>query len=204
MRKVIVSLSMSLDGFIAGPNDGPDNSLGDGGEWLFKWYSGGDTNFEWPGGTMTSNISAASAAYLREMTSTVGALVTGRRTFDIARAWNGRHPLDVPVVVMTHTIPPEWAGKDSVFVFVRDGVESAIARAQEIAGNKNVAVCAASIMQQALKTGLLDEIYVDLAPLLLGGGVRLFGHLGSRPVELQCTRVIEGQGVTHLAYRVIK
>jgi dihydrofolate reductase len=195
---------MSLDGYIAGPNDGPENSLGDGGEQLFKWYSSGDADFKWPSDTMTSRVSAASAAHLREMIPTIGALVTGRRTFDIAHAWGGRHPLDVPVVVMTHAIPPEWAGKDSIFTFVSDGVESAVARAQKIAGNKNVAVGAASITQQCLKAGLLDEIHIDLVPVLLGGGVRLFDHLGIEPIELECLRVIQAPGVTHLAFRVVK
>jgi dihydrofolate reductase len=204
MGKVMVRLSMSLDGFIAGPNDGPENHLGDGGEYLFKWYSSGDTDFKWPSGTMTSKVSAVSAAHLREMIATIGALVTGKRTFDIAHAWGGRHPLDVPVVVVTHTIPQEWAGKESVFEFVSDGVESAVARAKEIAGNKNVAVSAASITQQCLKAGLLDEIHVDLAPVLLSGGVRLFDHLGIEPIELERTRVIETPGVTHLAFRVVK
>jgi dihydrofolate reductase len=200
----MVRLSMSLDGFIAGPNDGPENPLGDGGEHLFEWYSSGDTDFKWPSGTMTSKVSATSAAHLREMIPTIGALVTGRRTFDIARAWGGRHPLDVPVVVVTHTIPQEWAGKDSVFTFVSDGVESAIAQARQIAGDKNVTVGAASVAQQCLKAGLLDEITIDLAPVLLGGGVRLFDHLGLEPIELERMRVVEAPGVTHLAFRVVK
>jgi dihydrofolate reductase len=204
MGKVLVQLSMSLDGFIAGPNDGPENPLGDGGEWLFKWYSSGDTDFKWPSGTMTSKVSAVSAAHLREMLPTVGALVTGRRTFDIAHAWGGRHPLNVPVVVMTHTIPQEWAGKDSVFTFVSDGVESAVARAQKIAGKKAVAVGAASATQQCLRARLLDEIHIDLVPVLLGGGVRLFDHLGNEPIELERTQVVEAPGVTHLAFRVVK
>ncbi len=204
MGKVIVRLSVSLDGFIAGPNDGPDNPLGDGGEHLFEWYSSGDTDFEWPSGTMTSKVSAVSAAHLREMIPTLGALVTGRRTFDIARAWGGRHPLDVPVVVVTHTIPQEWAGKDSVFTFVSDGVESALAQAQKIAGDKNVTVGAASVAQQCLKAGLLDEITIDLVPVLLGGGVRLFDHLGIEPIELERMRVVEAPGVTHLTFRVVK
>jgi dihydrofolate reductase len=153
---------------------------------------------------MTSKVSAVSAAHLREMIPTIGALVTGRRTFDIARAWGGRHPLDVPVVVMTHTIPQEWTGKDSIFTFVSDSVESAIARAQKIAGNKNVAVGAASVTQQCLRAGLLDEIYIDLIPVPLGGGVRLFDHLGDEPIKLERRRVIQAPGVTHLAFRVVK
>ncbi len=204
MGKVLVSLSMSLDGFIAGPNDGPENPLGDGGEQLFEWYSSGNTDFKWPSGTMTSRVSAASAAYLRETVPTIGALVTGRRTFDIAHAWGGRHPLNVPVVVVTHALPREWAGKDSIFTFDSEGVESAVARAQEIARNKNVAVGAASIVQQCLKAGLLDEIYIDLVPVLLGCGVRLFDHLGGEPIALERLRVIKATGVTHLAFRIVK
>ncbi|GIV95375.1 MAG: deaminase [Herpetosiphonaceae bacterium] len=204
MGKVMVGLAMSLDGFIAGPNDGPENPLGDGGEHLFKWYSSGDVDFTWPSGTMMSKVSAESAALLREMVPTIGSLVTGRRTFDIARAWGGRHPLDVPVVVLTHTIPQEWAGKESVFTFVSDGIESAVARAKTIAGHKNVAVSAASIVQQCLRAGLLDEIHINLVPVLLGRGVRLFDHLGIEPIELERTRVIEAPGVTHLTFRVVK
>ena len=204
MGKVIVQLSMSLDGFIAGPNDNTENSLGDGGEYLFKWYSSGDTDFKWPSGTMMSKVPTISAEYLREMVPAIGALVTGRRTFDIAHGWGGRHPLDVPVVVLTHTFPQEWIGKESVFTFVSDGVESAVARAKEIAGNKNVAVSAASIAQQCLMAGLLDEIHIDLAPVLLGGGIRLFDHLGTKPIELERTRVIAAPGITHLTFRVLK
>jgi dihydrofolate reductase len=153
---------------------------------------------------MTSEVSAVSAAHLREMVPTLGALVTGRRTFDIAHAWGGRHPLNVPVVVMTHTIPQEWAGKDSVFTFVSDGIESAVARAQQIAGDKNASVGAASITQQCLNAGLLDEIYIDLVPVLLGGGVRLFDRLSIKPIELESIGVAEAPGVTHLGFRVVR
>lgn len=204
MGKVIVRITMSLDGFIAGPNDSPENSLGDGGAHLFKWFSGGDTAFQWPSGTMTSMLSAASAASLRELMPAIGAMVTGRRAFDIARAWNGRHPLDVPVIVLTHTVPHEWAGKDSAFTFVNDGIESAIALAQKTAGNKDVMVGAASLTQQCLKAGLLDEIHIDLVPVLLGGGVRLFDPLNAGFIQLEQTQAIVAPGVTHLTYRVIK
>ncbi len=204
MGKVMVELSMSLDGFIAGPNDGPENPLGDGGEYLFRWYSSGDTAFSWPSGMMTSKVPAASAARLREMLPTIGALVTGRRTFDIAHGWDGKHPMNIPVVVMTHSIPKEWAGKDSIFTFVSDGIESAIAQAKKIAGDKDVAVGTASVTQQCLRAGLLDEIHIDLAPVLLGGGVRLFDVFGNGPVELERTDVVRAPGVTHLAFRVVK
>jgi len=204
MGKVMIEISMSLDGFVAGPNDGPENPLGDKGEGLFYWYSGGDTVFNWPSGTMTSKISAASAARFRKILPTIGVIVSGRRTFDITRGWGGRHPVDVPVVVLTHTVPKEWAGKDSIFTFVSDGIEAAIARARKIAGDKNVSISTASIAQQCLRAGLLDEIHIDLAPVLLGGGVRLFGPLEKAPVDLECTGVIRTPGVTHLAFRVVK
>ncbi len=204
MGKVIVQLSMSLDGFIAGPNDDLDNPLGDNGGALFKWYESGDTAFVWPSGTMTNHVSAISAAFLREMVPTVGAIVTGRRTFDIAHAWDGKHPVNVPIVVMTHHIPEEWAGQASVFTFVTDGIEQAVARAKQLAGDKNVAVGAASIAQQCLNAGWLDEIYVDLVPVLLGGGVRLFDHLAHKPIQLERIRVVEAPGVTHLGFRVVK
>jgi dihydrofolate reductase len=205
MGKVILDITMSLDGFIAGPNDGPERGLGEGGERLFDWYFQGDTQFETPSGTMTFKTDPASAKLLSEM-FTAGALVTGRRTFDITNGWNGRHPVDVPIFVVTHTVPQEWieAHKGAPFTFVTDGVASAIQQAKAAAGDKNVGVGAASIAQQAIKAGLLDEIQIHLVPLLLGKGVRLFEHLGSGPVELEGTRVVEGAGVTHLRYSVVK
>jgi len=181
---------MSLDGFIAGPNDGPEAPLGDGGERLFAWYASGDTDFEMPSGTMTFSVSPQSAEVLQEV-HTVGALVTGRRTFDIANAWGGRHPVDVPVFVVTHTVPQEWADEGSPFTFVTDGVESAVEKAKEVAGENDVAVGAASIAQQCIRAGLLDELYIHLAPVLLGDDVRLFDNLGAVPIELQSTRVVE-------------
>ncbi|MCA1717178.1 MAG: dihydrofolate reductase family protein [Actinobacteria bacterium] len=203
MGKVSTGLSMSLDGFIAGPNDGPERILGDGGEWILKWYFSGDTDYEMPNGRMTLKVSPASAELLQEVHRTIGALVSGRRTFDIANGWGGRHPLDVPVFVVTHTVPQEWVYEGSPFTFVTDGVESAVEKAKKAAGDKNVAVGAASIAQQCIKAGLLDEIHIDLVPVLLGKGIRLFEHLGPEPIELESTKVIEAPGVTHLTFRVV-
>jgi len=204
MGKVSTGLSMSLDGFIAGPNDGLGSPLGDGGERLFAWYSSGDTDYRLPGTEMIFKISPQSAELLREAHSKMGAFVTGRRTFDIANGWGGRPPLGVPTFVVTHTVPQEWAYEGSPFTFVTDGVESAVEQAKAIAEDKNVAVGAASIAQQSIRAGLLDEIHVDLVPVLLGGGVRLFEHLGTEPIGLERTRVIEAPGVTHLTFRVVK
>jgi dihydrofolate reductase len=204
MGKVATGLSMSLDGFIAGPNDGQGQPLGEGGERLFAWFSAGDTEYGLPGTEMVFRVSQQSAEMLREAHAGMGAFVTGRRTFDIANGWGGSPPLGVPTFVVTHTVPEEWVYEDSPFQFVTDGVESAVEKARAAAGERNVAVGAASIAQQCLRAGILDEIHVDLVPLLIGDGVRLFEHLGSGPIELESTRVIEGAGVTHLTFRVVK
>ncbi len=171
---------------------------------LFDWYSSGDTDYEMPGTEMVFRVSPASADLLREAHGTMGAFVTGRRTFDIANGWGGSPPLGVPSFVVTHTVPQEWVYEGSPFTFVTDGVESAIQQARAVAGGKTVAVGAASLAQQCLKLGLLDEIQIHLVPVLLGEGVRLFDHLGGEPIELESTRVIETPGVTHLTFRVIK
>ena len=112
--------------------------------------------------------------------------------------------MDVPVFVVSSSVPPEWVYEGSPFTFVTDGLESALEQAQAVAGDKDVGVGAANIVQQCIRAGLLDEIHVDLVPVLLGDGVRLFDHLGTEPIELESTRVIEGAGVTHLTFRVVK
>jgi dihydrofolate reductase len=204
MGKVAVGLTMSLDGFIAGPNDGPERPLGEGGERLFEWYSGGDTEYEMPGTGMVFRISPQSVELLREVNERMGAFVTGRRTFDIANGWGGNPPLGVPTFVVTHSVPEEWIYEGSPYTFVTDGVERAVELAKEVAGDRDVAVGAASIAQQCIRAGLLDEVHANLAPVLLGGGIRLFEHLGTTPIDLESTRVIEAPGVTHLTFRVVK
>jgi dihydrofolate reductase len=204
MGKVIFENSMSLDGFVAGPNDGPENGLGDGGEGLFAWYDSGDIDFPLPGTDMVFKLSRASADLLQEEWGRLGAMVAGRRMFDIAHAWGGNPPGGGPCFVVTHNQPQEWVKPGSPFTFVTDGVESAIRQAKQVAGGKDVALSSASIMQQSLKAGLLDEIQIDLAPVVLGGGVRLFDNVGAAPIELEIIRVVEGIGVTHLKYRVVK
>ena len=204
MGKVATGLSMSLDGFIAGPNDGPGQPLGEGGGQLFAWFSAADTEYELPGTEMVFKVSQQSAEMLREAHAGMGAFVTGRRTFDLANGWGGSPPLGVPTFVVTHTVPEEWVYEGSPYEFVTDGVEGAVERARAVAGEKDVAVGAASIARQCIRAEILDEIHVDLVPVLLGDGVRLFEHLGTGPIELQSTRVIEGAGVTHLTFRVVK
>jgi dihydrofolate reductase len=204
MGKVIFENSMSLDGFVAGPNDRPDNPLGDGGERLFAWYNSGDTALPLPGTDMVFKVSRASAELLLRTWSTLGAMVAGRRMFDIAGAWGGNPPGGGNCFIVTHTAPSEWVTPGSPFTFVTDGVESAVRQAKHAAGDKDVGVSSASIAQQCLRAGLLDEIQIDLAPVLLGGGVRLFDNLGATPFDLESLWVVEAPGVTHLGFRVVK
>ena len=203
MGKVVFNMTMSLDGFVAGPNDSPENGLGDGGDNLFNWYFSGDTEVRISEGTPVLKVSRQSAEVLKESFKTYGAGVWGRRTFDIAGAWGG-HPPGTPCFIVTHHPPQEWVKEGSPFTFVTDGVESAIHQAKAAAGEKDVVICTASVLQQALKAGLVDEIYVDVAPLLLGNGVRLFEHFGEAPLELEKIRAIDAPGVTHLGFRVVK
>jgi dihydrofolate reductase len=204
MGKVATGLTMSLDGFIAGPNDGPEHPLGEGGMRLFDWYSSGDTEYAMPGTEMVVRVSQQSADLLREAHSKMGAFVTGRRTFDITNGWGGSPPLGVPSFVVTHTVPEDWVYEGSPYTFVTEGIESAVEQAKEAAGEKDVAVGAASIAQQCIRAGLLDEIHIDLVPVLLGDGVRLFDNLGHGQVELERMEIIEAPDVTHMTFRVVR
>ena len=203
MGKVTFNMTMSLDGFVAGPNDGPENGMGDGGMRLFDWYSNGDTEVPISDGNMVLKVSAQSAKLMKEAFAMYGAGVWGRKTFDIARAWGG-HPPGSPAFILTHRVPQEWVKEGSPFTFVTEGVESAIRQAKAVAGDKNVVVCTASVLQQCLKAGLMDEVHIDLVPVLLGGGLRLFDNLGEEHIELECIRAIQAPGVTHLGFRVVK
>lgn len=198
MGIVSTGFSMSLDGFVAGPNDDETQ--------VFVWMTSGDTDFTLTAGTgeYELKISEESAEMFEEAINTVGVLVAGRRLFDMTGAWGGKHPMNVPVVVVTHNIPQEWVYEGSTFTFVTDGVESSIKKAQEIAGDKKIAIASTTIVQQALNAGLLDEIHIDLVPFLLGDGVRLFERLKVAPVELGDPQVGIGKGVTHLTYPVKK
>lgn len=203
MGNVVFHMTMSLDGFVAGPNDGPENGLGDGGAPLFNWYSSGDTKVPIEDGHMVLKVSALSAEMLKEALANSGAGVWGRKTFDIAHAWGG-HPPGTPCFILTHHPPPEWVYEGSPFTFVTDGIESAIRQARQASGEKNVQICTATTLQQGLKAGLVDEIHVSVAPYLLGAGVRLFDLMGGQPIALALLRVVDAPGVTHLSYRVVK
>jgi dihydrofolate reductase len=194
MATVGTELSMSLDGFITDPAGGVDH--------IFDWYGNGPVTITMPSGEMEVHVSPASAVHLRDGFERVAALVTGRRTFDVTNGWNGRHTMDAPVFVVTHEVPEGWPRDDAPFTFVTEGVARAVELASEVAGDGLVGVAAADVVQQCINLGLLDEITVNLTPVLLGSGVRLFDHLSNVPVPLDDPVVIEGTGVTHLRYRV--
>ena len=198
MGTIAAGFSMSLDGFIAGLNDDVQR--------LFAWMSLGNTDLNLSSGDTDFDlkVSSESAKGFEEAIKATGAIVSGRRMFDVAGAWGGKHPLGAPVIVVTHTPPKEWIYEGSPFIFVTDGVESAIEKAWEIAGDKNIGVGGADITRQCIKLGLLDEIGIDLVPVLLGQGVRLFEYLGIEPIKLERTGVRESPGVTHLSFRIVK
>lgn len=193
MADVIANMSMSLDGFVADSEDRIDH--------LFEWFGSGDvevpTAVEWA----TFKTSEASAEMLRDAMDNVGALIAGRRLFDLTQGWGGTHPMGVPVFVVTHEAPAGWPHPDAPFTFVTDGLENAVEQAKKVAGDKNVAVASTTIAQQCLNLGLLDGVQVDLVPVLLGAGVRFFDHLDTT-TKLTGPKVVEGDGVTHLTYRV--
>jgi dihydrofolate reductase len=197
MSKVVALMSMSLDGFVADPNDGVAE--------VFDWYmSSGDVEFRTGGSDpMTFNVSAPSAEHLRALWSELGAVLTGRRTFEVADGWGGNHAWG-PAFVVTHHVPDGWPRPNSTVHFVTDGIESAVRQAKAAAGGKSVAVHGADTIQQLLNAGLLDEICVDVAAVLLGSGVRLFDHLAGTPTVLGNPSVVAGVGVTHLRYAVRK
>ena len=199
MSLTVLYMSMSLDGFVTGPNEGPDNGLGDGGERLHEWiFQGvGDHPKKAVGGQGSVN-----SQIVDEFMST-GAVITGRGTFDAAKGWGGDHHDGVPIYVLSRNPAPAWAAEWPAVHYVSD-LDAAVRDAKHAAGDKNVLVHGASVMvQRALTAGLLDELEIHLIPVLLGDGRRLFEHLGIEQRQLERIRVREGEGgVTHLRYRV--
>jgi dihydrofolate reductase len=197
VSKVVAIMSMSLDGFVADRHDGVAE--------VFDWYfNSGDEEFNTGGGDpMTFKVSAPSARHLRDLTSGLGAMLTGRRTFDVAQGWGGNHAWG-PAFVLSHDIPAGWPRPNSTVHFVLDGLESAVTQAKAAAAGKSVGVHGADTIQQLLNARLLDELNVDIAAVLLGSGIRLFDHLSGTPSVLGNPTVIHGVGVTHLRYPVLK
>jgi dihydrofolate reductase len=193
----VLSMSMSLDGFIAGPRDGNGNGLGDGGGRLHEWlFAGGGAD---AGSGVPTGPPGVNGDVYAELMAT-GAVVVGRRTFDIANGWGGDHH-GVPILVLTRR-PPDDAGDDWPLVSYVTDVETAMARAKDAAGDRDVLVHGARTAQLALAAGVLDELEIHQIPVLLGQGRRLFDGLGPEHMELELTRIVDGAGVTHLRYRV--
>ena len=198
MGKVIAQAMMSLDGYIAKD----DNTIGR----LFDWLQNGDVECVSPRGDMTLHLTPQSAEHWQAWASSFGVLVCGRTLFDITDGWGGRHDFDVPVVVVTHNVPSDWvdAHPDAPFHFVTDGIEAAIGQAQQIAGDRAVNVTAGVIAGQCLELGLLDEVAIDLVPVVMGAGRRFFGELAAADVALgNPTTCVQGDRVTHLVFPVI-
>lgn len=195
---VVANASVSLDGFIAYS----DNSIGD----LFQWYENGDVEVANAGDLPPFHLTRPSADYWNSWVSSLGALVVGRTLFDVTDGWRGQHPLAVPVVVLTHTPPTNWSYPGSEhFHFLSDGIDAAVAKAVELAQGRDVAVAAGTMAGQALAAGLLDEVAMDVVPLVLGSGRRFFGDLPLATVHLgDPLTVIEGKRVTHLRYPVVR
>jgi dihydrofolate reductase len=213
MGRVAFNISMSLDGFVAGPNPSTEEPLGEGGEALHEWAVGLATFQERHG--RSGGETGPDDDVLAEMFDGVGAVVMGRNMFggegpwgdDPWRGWWGDDPpYHTPVFVVTHHAREtlEMKGGTS-FTFVTDGVESAVAQAKAAAGEMDVSLAGgADVIQQCLRAGLVDEGQISVAPILLGGGTSLFGELGSDAPTVEKTRVIDSPGVTHLRFRVVK
>jgi dihydrofolate reductase len=204
VTKVIIDMTMSLDGYVAGPEDGPEFPLGkhDGAS-IFDWYFSGTEEYRDP---LFKPEPGPNLAEVKRMFEESGAYIFGRRTYEITHGWGGRHPVNgAPVFVLTHQPPnPETVPKGpSSIRFVTDGIESAIRQAKAAAGEKHVKLGGASPGKQALRAGLVDEILVHLAPYLLGGGVKLFDALPDG-VRLEKISVSDGPLATHLRYRIVR
>jgi dihydrofolate reductase len=197
MTKVAAGITTSLDGYITGPNDGPERGLGEGGERLHYWVFGGPWSYQ---DGARGEATGADKEYL-EGAARFGAVVAGRNTYEAAGAWGGRNPFGVPLFVVTHRMqdaPPP----DTGFRFAA-GLEEALAAAGEAAGGRDVSVMGgADVIRQALAAGLLDELSITIAPLVLGGGKRLFDGF-NQTVLLEHAGLLQSPLATHLSYRVV-
>ena len=195
MGAVIVNAAVSLDGYIA------DNSGGVGP--LFDYYGNGHIAITLGDPDRVFHVTPATAGYLRRFaTASIGAVVIGRRLFDLTNGWNGRPATGEAVFVVTHAPPPDWPFPNAPYTFVTQGVPAAIEKAKAFAGERDVTVTAGSIAGQAIEAGLVDQIHLNLVPVLLGSGIRFFGDYAGAVKLLGNPEVIEGDRVTHLVYRL--
>jgi len=196
MANVIVNASVSLDGFIAQQNDDPGA--------IFDWYENGPVAIAAGDPERVFHVSQASADYMRRTWPRIGAAIIGRRLFDITDGWKGRPANGDHVFVVTHRAPADWPYPDAPFTFVTDGLESAVRQALALAGDRDVSLTAGNLAGQALRLGLVDGIAMDLAPVILGSGVRFFGDFDGASLLLEETDNVPGDHVTHLAFRVLR
>lgn len=198
MTRLTAGITMSLDGYTTGPNDGPERGLGEGGERLHYWVFGGPWSYDAP---PRGEAIGADKEYLDEANANVGAVIGGRTTYEAAGAWGGSNPWPVPFFIVTHRPQDEPAGAGFTFV---DGFEAAVAKARKAAGDKDVQVMGgASLIRQALRAAVVDELTISIAPVLLGAGKLLFD--GTVPdIRLEPTRVRHSPLATHITYRVMR
>ena len=198
MTKVLAGITTSVDGFITGPDDGPDKGLGERGERLHYWVFGGPWTYE---GESRGEPTGEDAAWLAEMISRIGAVVGGRNTYEAARHWGEKNPWGLPFFIVTHR--PEDEPESGAFTFV-SGVKEAVERAVEVAGDKDVNVMGgADVIRQALAAGLIDELTIITAPVVLGGGKRLFEGFSSS-LDLEHLGVRQSQYATFVDYRILE
>lgn len=196
MTKVLAGITTSVDGYVAGPDDRPGQGLGEGGERLHYWVFGGPWTYD---NEPEGGASGEDAAWLQKVMSRLGAVVSGRWTYEAADHWGGENPWDMPLFIVTHR--PEEEPEGAGFTFV-SGVEEAVARAKEAAGDKDVHIMGgADIIRQALEAGLVEELTIIVAPVVLGGGKRLFDGF-SRWLELEHIGLRQSPHATFIDYRV--
>jgi len=197
MTKVAAGITISLDGYITGPNDGPGRGLGDGGEQLHYWVFGGPWSYD---EAAKGEATGADNEFLDGVMARAGAVVIGRNMYQAAEAWGGRNPFGVPLFVVTHR--PEDAPGDGEFTFV-NGLDEAIARAGQAAGSKDVGIGGgADVIRQALRAGYVEELSISIAPVILGGGKRLFEGF-AETVNLEHVGLLQSPFATHITYRVV-
>jgi dihydrofolate reductase len=196
MTKIIAAITMSVDGYITGPNDGPDKGLGEGGERLHYWVFGGPWSY---GSEARGEPDGEDAAYLKEMTARAGAIVVGRTMYEAAAHWGDKNPFGMPVFVVTHR--PEEEPKTGEFSFV-GGFEEAIDRAKEAAGDKAVSIGGgADVIRQGLDAGIVDELHIIVAPVILGGGKHLFEDF-TKSLDLENRGVRQSRWATFMEFAV--
>ena len=196
MTKVLAGITTSIDGYITGPDDGPGKGLGEGGERLHYWVFGGPWTYDTE---LNGEPTGADAAWLADTVSRIGAVVSGRWTYEAARHWGDENPWGLPVFIVTHR--PEEEPNGGAFTFV-SGVKEAVGQAVEAAGGKDVHVMGgADVIRQALAAGLVDELTIIVAPVILGSGKRLFDGFASS-LELEHLGVRQSQYATFIDYQV--